>query len=187
MKLIDMTTLDETQRAQAAQMLTDELPLGWATFSDALDEVNSLLDDEDEPDSLFLAAVENDQVLGWCGILPEYDGRAYEVHPLVVRGDHQGKGIGKQLMAAVEQAAREKGGLTLYLGADDEAPGGETSFANVDLYDDLPQRIRDFEPGTHQSAFYLKLGFTVVGVMPDANGVGKPDIMMAKSLKEESS
>lgn len=182
MKIIDMKNLDESQRTQAAQMLTKELPQGWPTPEDALEEINMLLGDEDEPEALFLSAVENNEVIGWCGILPEYDGRVFELHPLVVRHDQQGRGIGKMLMAAIEESARKKGGLTMYLGADDEAPGGETSLANVDLYNDLPTRIREFDPGTHQTAFYIKLGYKVVGVVPDANGKGKPDIMMAKSL-----
>jgi len=97
-----------------------------------------------------------------------------------VRHDRQGKGVGTALLNAIEAAARERGGLTFWAGADDE--NGETSFANANLYDDLPKRIREFEPGTHQSAFYLKHGFKIVGVMPDANGKGKPDIFLAKSL-----
>jgi aminoglycoside 6'-N-acetyltransferase I len=36
----------------------------------------------------------------------------------------------------------------------------------------------------HPTAFYQKLGFQIVGVMPDANGIGKPDIIMAKDIKE---
>ncbi|MCL2421681.1 MAG: GNAT family N-acetyltransferase [Defluviitaleaceae bacterium] len=182
MDIVNMNTLDESQLAQAAQMLTDELPLGWPTFADAMDEVAELLNDADEPDALLLAAIEDNEVIGWAGILPEYDGNVFELHPLVVRRDQQGKGIGKALIDAVEEAARKKGALTLMLGADDDMPGGETSFANVDLYDNLPKHIQAFEPGTHQSAFYLKLGFKIVGVVPDANGKGKPDIIMAKSL-----
>jgi hypothetical protein len=30
--------------------------------------------------------------------------------------------------------------------------------------------------------FYQKQGYVIVGVMPDANGLGKPDILMAKSV-----
>ena len=182
MKIVDMKTLDKSQLKQAAQMLCDELTIGWPTFADAMDEIEMLLNDEDEPDALFLATVQDGEVVGWGGMLPEYNGNVYELHPLVVRHDQQGKGIGGKLLAAIEEAAKAKGGITLYLGADDEAPGGETSFANVDLYDDLPTRISEFKPGTHQTAFYLKHGYTVVGVVPDANGKGKPDIMMAKAL-----
>ena len=182
MEIINMNNLCKAKRIQAAQMLTNELPQGWPSLEDAIEEVNMLLDDKDEPDALFLAAIERDEVVGWCGILPQYDGRVYELHPLVVRHDQQGKGVGKALMAAIEDAAREKGGLTMYLGADDEKPGGETSLANTDLYDNLPGQIQEFEPGTHQTAFYIKIGYTVVGVVPDANGKGRPDIMMAKAL-----
>lgn len=186
MKIINMNSLDEPMRIQAAQMLTDELPLGWPTQKDAMDEVNMLLDnkgdDNEEQSALFLCAMEAGQVVGWCGILPMYNGNVYELHPLVVRRDQQGKGVGRILMAAIEDAAREKGGITMYLGADDEEPGGETSLANIDLYDNLPKHIQDFEPGTHQSAFYLKLGYKVVGVVPDASGKGRPDIMLAKAL-----
>ena len=182
MKIVDMTTLDTAQHTQAAQMLTDELPLGWAALSDAMDEVTSLLDSKENPDALLLAAVEDNNVLGWVGILPQYNGKVYELHPLVVHRSHQGKGIGAKLVAAVEAAARERGALTLYLGADDESPEGETSLANTDLYDDLPRHIRKFAPGAHQSAFYMKLGFKIIGVMPDANGRGRPDIILAKPL-----
>ncbi len=32
--------------------------------------------------------------------------------------------------------------------------------------------------------FYQKVGYTVVGVVPDANGLGKPDILMAKRIAD---
>jgi hypothetical protein len=45
-------------------------------------------------------------------------------------------------------------------------------------------RDRDFRTlrGEHPGEFYLRLGFRIVGVLPDANGRGKPDIFVAKSL-----
>ena len=34
----------------------------------------------------------------------------------------------------------------------------------------------------HPYEFYQKVGFVLVGVIPDANGPGKPDIVMAKRV-----
>ena len=174
-----MNTLDKKQQTQAAQILVDELPIWMPTLEKAIYEVTIRWS---ETDSTFIAALENDEVIGWCGLLSQNDGRVYEVHPLAVRNDWQRKGIGSALLNEVTRIAREKGGLTLQLGASDEKPGGETSFANVDLYDDLPRRINEFKPGTHQAAFYLKHGFKIIGVMPDQYGIGKPSIFFGKRL-----
>jgi aminoglycoside 6'-N-acetyltransferase I len=34
----------------------------------------------------------------------------------------------------------------------------------------------------HPFGFYRRLGFVLVGVLPDANGPGRPDIFLAKRL-----
>lgn len=179
MNIINMNRLRQHQLLEAGQMLTDSLPLGWATLDDAMQEINDCL----SPGNTMLAALENGQVIGWGGILaPIYNGHVFELHPLVVRTDQRHRGIGRAIVQALEEAARSQGGLTLYLGSDDERDPGETSFADTDLYDHLADKLRDFQPGTHPAAFYQRLGFQIVGVMPDANGIGKPDIIMAKRL-----
>lgn len=180
MDIVDMTMLNSKQKGQAARILTDSLPEGWPTLADAQGELRKRL----IPGNTMLAALDDaGDVLGWGGVLaPTYDGRVFELHPLCVREDARGKGVARAIVAALEAAARERGGLTIYLGADDEREGGETSLANVDLYDDLPGRLASFDPGGHQTAFYLKVGYTIVGVVPDANGPGRPDIMLAKRL-----
>ena len=67
------------------------------------------------------------------------------------------------------------------LGTDDER--GETSLAGIELFPDPLEHLRKLEnPGGHPYEFYQKVGYTVVGVIPDANGFGKPDIFMAKRI-----
>lgn len=180
MKIIDMLTLTEVERLAAATLLRDSLPVGYPTMENAMAEVIDCV----VSDNIMLAVRETTEIIAWGGLLaPSYGGRVYELHPLVVREDKRGLGIGRSIVEALEKRARANGGLTLFLGADDEQDGGETSLANVDLYDNLADKLKHFDTGKHQSAFYQKLGFKVVGVLPDANGFGKPDIFLAKSLR----
>ncbi len=121
------------------------------------------------------------RLLGWAGAIEGYDGHAWELHPLAVHPDFQRQGVGAALVRDVEQLLAQRGVTTLYLGTDDES--GQTNLAGEDLYPDVLQRLGSLRNlGRHPSAFYKKLGYSVVGVIPDANGPGKPDILMAKRL-----
>ena len=175
--IIDITAEDESAVRQAAELLVDLLPEGWPTIEAALQEVGESL----APDRISRAAVEGDEVVGWVGGLERYRGRVWELHPLAVRRDVQRQGIGRALVLDLEDRVRERGIHTVFLGADDHR--GETSLAGVDLYPDPLahlQRIRNVRG--HQYEFYQKLGYVIVGVVPDANGFGKPDIYMAKRI-----
>ena len=60
---------------------------------------------------------------------------------------------------------------------------GQTSLSDIDLYQDVwthVWKVRNLR--RHPYEFYQKLGFVIVGVIPDANRVGKPDIFMAKRV-----
>lgn len=71
--------------------------------------------------------------------------------------------------------------MTLWVGTDDE--NNQTSLSQINLYPNVWKHIQQIENlGGHPYAFYEKIGFVIVGVMPDANGLGKPDIYMAKRL-----
>lgn len=179
MKIINMKQFTPEQIAQAARLLQNAFPAWLPTQQKLQEAMGECLRDE----NTMLAALEEDTVLGWGGILaPIYDGRVFELHPLVVRKDCRGQGIGRMLVSALEKAAKRQGGITIFLGADDDAKVGETSFAGADLYTDLPGKMAAFTPGVHPGGFYQKLGYTVIGVMPDANGNGKPDIFFGKRL-----
>jgi aminoglycoside 6'-N-acetyltransferase I len=56
----------------------------------------------------------------------------------------------------------------------------------VDLYGDLPHHLADLRDldRDHPFLFYRKLGFVVTGVMPDANGPGRPDIYISKPVRQ---
>ena len=179
MKIINMHHARKEQLTQAAEILSGSLPEGWPSFTEAMKEIEERL----IPENTLIMAVLDEKVVGWGGILaPTYDGNVFELHPLVVHPNYQRRGIGRALVEALEKEAKNQGGLTLYLGADDEGEEDKTSLAHVDLYDNLPKKLKDFNAGTHQSNFYMKLGFNIIGVMPDANGIGKPDIFLGKRI-----
>jgi len=183
MQIIDLPAQNQEMLHQAASLLVEGFkmhwPNAWPTLDVALGEVRACLM---RPGRINRAAVDEiGTLLGWVGASREYQGHAWELHPLVVRPDRQGQGIGRALVADLEGRVRERGGITLYLGSDDE--DNMTSLSNVDLYPDVTghiARLRNLR--RHPYEFYQKLGYAIVGVIPDANGPGKPDIIMAKRV-----
>jgi len=182
MRIIPLTADHPTAVQQAAALLNgafrEHWPDAWPDMEAALEEVHECL----EAENICLVALDDDaRVLGWIGARPAYGVTGWELHPLVVDPARQGQGIGRALVSALEAQVREQGGVTIFLGSDDE--DGMTSLAGVDLYPDVAGHIRSIRNlKRHPFEFYQKLGYTIVGVIPDANGPGKPDIMMAKRV-----
>lgn len=153
-------------------------PQAWSTFEDGMDEVKEML----EPDRICRAAVDEEgNLLGIIGGIPQYDGFVWELHPLAVQPSVQGQGIGRALVLDFEEQVRQRGGLTITLGADDE--DDMTSLSNVDLYENTWEKIQNIRNlKRHPFEFYRKMGYAITGVVPDANGRGKPDILMSKRV-----
>jgi aminoglycoside 6'-N-acetyltransferase I len=179
MKIADLGTQPELIREQAAALLVEAFdePRGWPTIELAHEEVASVL-----RDGFARAMLEGNTLLGWIGGLPEYAGRVWELHPMVIRRENRRRGIGRALVDAFEAEARLRGALTATLGTDDDS--GMTSLADIDLYDNVSRHIAELRDlgRSHPFLFYRKLGYVVTGVMPDANGRGRPDIYMSKRL-----
>jgi aminoglycoside 6'-N-acetyltransferase I len=184
----DLQPDDAPAIRQAAQLLVDEFrnmaPDAWPTLDRALETVREALTEGQicrVARAVSAAGGSDGTVLGWIGGAPQYDGHVWELHPLVVARAHQRRGIGQALVADLESLVAARNAQTLWVGADDE--DGRTTLGNVDLYDDLPRRLQDVRnPGGHPLGFYQRLGFTIVGVLPDANGPGRPDIFLAKRV-----
>jgi aminoglycoside 6'-N-acetyltransferase I len=181
-RITDLDPGDEHQIARVAALLMagfrERAPHAWPTTEAALEEVQESL----AAGRISLLALDAEgAVLGWIGGRPTYDGHVWELHPLVVHPEHRRRGIGRALVAALEERIRARGALTLWLGTDDERD--ETTLAATDLYPDpLAHLARIQNLRDHPYEFYQKVGFVIVGVMPDANGWGKPDIYMAKPV-----
>jgi aminoglycoside 6'-N-acetyltransferase I len=183
-KIIDLSERDPAVIQEVAELLVagfkSHWPNAWPTIESAYTEVIESLE---EGRISRIAVNDQGQVLGWIGGISEYDGHTWQLHPLAVHPDHQNMGIGRALVTDLETLIRRRGGTTIYLGTDDE--DGMTTLSDIDLYPDVFEhiaRIKNLKGHPYQ--FYQKLGFVIVGVIPDANGLGKPDITMAKRVSK---
>jgi len=183
MKIITLPPDNESLIRQAAQLMVDAFrehwPNAWQTFEDGMEEIHEML----EPGKIARAVVDDEgNLLGIIGGIPQYDGHVWELHPLAVQPKMQGRGIGRVLVEDFEEQVRQRGGFTITLGSDDE--DNMTSLSNVDLYENTWEKIQNIRNiKKHPFEFYKKMGFGITGVMPDANGIGKPDILMSKKVR----
>lgn len=182
MKIIDLYSENRNAIQQVATLLVEGFranwPNAWPNLDAALEEVQASMAE----DRISRIAIDsNNNILGWIGGISQYNGNVWELHPLIVGLDYQRQGIGKALVADLEEEVKKRGGITLWVGTDDE--NNLTSLGGVNLYDNLWERLAKIQNlRGHPYEFYQKCGFAIVGVMPDANGVGKPDIFMAKRI-----
>ena len=186
MQISDLQPSDTADVEQAAHALVvgfrEHAPDAWPDLAAARSEVHDAL----EPGKLCRVARDTDgSVLGWIGGRPSY-ARVWELHPLVVHPAVQRRGMGRALVEDLEVQVRKRGGMTILLGSDDETD--MTTLSGVDLYPDVWPHIKSIRNlRGHPFEFYQKCGFVIVGVVPDANGYGKPDILMAKRVAASSS
>ncbi|MBI3962365.1 MAG: GNAT family N-acetyltransferase [Deinococcus sp.] len=182
-RIVDLRPGDEQAIYQAAALLVagfkEHWPHAWPDIASALEEVRESF----APDRISRVAVDDQgAILGWVGGISQYRGKVWELHPLVVRPDCQGQGIGRTLVVDLEEQVRARGGLTIVVGTDDE--DGQTSLTGVDLYPNVLEHLVNIKNlRRHPYEFYQKLGFVIIGAVPDANGLAKPDILMAKRVR----
>ena len=179
-RIAALTAEDDARIEQAAALLHAAFsPLGaWATMTEARQEV---VDSLGEHRVSRVALDRDDTVLGWIGAIRQYDGLVWELHPIVVHEASRRRGVGRAMVQDLEVILAARGALTLWAGSDDLV--GETSLGGADLYAALPDALHSVRSwGHHPLPFYQRLDFHLIGVMPDANGPGRPDIFLGKRL-----
>jgi aminoglycoside 6'-N-acetyltransferase I len=185
MQVVDLKNAGALAKEQAARILVEAFkvsaPNAWPTLQAALQEVEESFGE----DRISRAALdENGRVVGWIGGIDAYDGHAWELHPLAVDPQFHGQRIGTALVQDFENLVRAHGATTIWLGSDDES--NQTSLGGVDVYPEVLQQAANIKNlRRHAFGFYQKMGYVVVGLIPDANGFGKPDILMAKRISEK--
>ena len=178
MKIINLKPTDEKRIVQVGQILIEAFAhMDYVkTIEAAVAEVRESFSNKRISR---VALDENGDAIGWIGGIEQYDGVVYELHPLAVKPSSQRRGIGTALVKDFEDQVRQRGALTITLGTDDDFGG--TSLFGVDVYPNVLEHLASIQNRNHHPyEFYLKCGYALVGIVPDANGFGKPDILMAK-------
>jgi aminoglycoside 6'-N-acetyltransferase I len=146
-------------------------------------DAHEVIEEALQPDKACRALLDDGKPLGWVAAGPAW-GRVWELHPLLVDPDHQRRGYGRLLADDIERFAADAGALTMQLSTSDTT--GATTLSGVDLYADPAGALSRIgvvdERAGHAFQFWCKLGYTVVGVLPDAEGPGMPSISLAKRL-----
>lgn len=178
MKFIHLSQENIDYKKQAVLLLQENFE-SYEESEVAINEMDELL----ETEKICIALVKDENVIGLIGGAPAYSGNVWELHPLVIKKSDQYQGFGSKLLTFFEKEVNRRGGLTIYLGTDDEY--NKTSLSNQDIYENLYSKLENIQNKNHHPfTFYQKNGYKIVGVIPDANGYGKPDILMAKRVSE---
>ena len=181
-RIAPLDPADDASVERAAALLVESFrvnyPRAWPDMEAGRAEVRECLD----PEKIVLGAFGADGgLIGWIGGQPHYYGDVWELHPMVVDERFRRRGVGRMLVRELERRVAGRGAITLYLGTDDE--DNRTSLGGAELFPGVLDRLREIRNlGGHPFEVYQRLGFEVIGVIPHANGFGRPDILMAKRL-----
>jgi aminoglycoside 6'-N-acetyltransferase I len=180
-----IVNINESERIkeQAKRILLEAFPKAamWPDINEqkAVDEVNECVCGE----NICIGLNIDDQLIGWIGLRPMYE-KTWELQPIAVKPEYQGKGYGKILLNELEKKAREKGIIGIFAGSDDETNKtslSEKEITSYNIYEEI-KNIKNYK--NHPYEFYIKCGYTIVGVIPNANGANKPDIWLWKDIRK---
>jgi len=178
--IVPLAELDAAALEQLAYVTLASAQTHVTEWLADLDAAREELADALAPEKTALVLIESGKPIAWVAAARDW-GRIWELHPLIVAVDHQRRGHGLRLVRAIEDIARAAGALTMLLGTSDTVDA--TSLSNVDLYEGTGARLDAMTVrAPHAVTFWQRAGYKIVGVLPDAEGPGKPSIQLARPL-----
>jgi aminoglycoside 6'-N-acetyltransferase I len=154
-------------------------PAWLPTLQDAAETVHDAL----SPQTLCRVLMDGEKPIAWIAATPQEHG-VWELHPLLVAPAHQRKGHGRTLVAEIERLALAQGARTMILSTADAVRA--TTLGGIDLFVNPLAALADIDvtdaKAGHAYQFWVKVGYSLVGVLPDAEGPGIPSIQCAKLL-----
>jgi len=150
----------QPEEAHALLLLAGAEPLFSREEAETVDELlETYLEQEDHGGYSFLSAMENDELLGFAcyGPTPLTQG-TFDLYWIAVGAPAKGKGVGRALMAHVEDEVRSQGGRMIVLDT-----SGRREYA--------PTR-----------AFYDRLGYTHAATVADFYAPGDDLIIFTRLL-----
>jgi len=174
----------ETTKTQAAEILyktfTGINKDAWPDMESALIEVDECI----EKQNICIGIKIENELIGWIGLREMYP-VTWELHPLVVKKEFQGKGYGRILVSEIEKIALSKGIIGIFAGSDDETFSTSLSEKEITAENIFSEIINIKNYKNHPYEFYKKCGYTIVGLIPNANGDRKPDIFLWKDIRRD--
>lgn len=119
-------------------------------------------------------------IAGWMAATREHP-HGWRAMPLVVRADLRRRGVGRALIADLAAFVAEDGPGTVYASLPGEV---STSITGRALFPNVLGRVLDVpSPDDHPLTFYRRVGFEVVGVLPDVVCPGTHELLLAKPVR----
>jgi aminoglycoside 6'-N-acetyltransferase I len=166
----------------AVKILLESMPKAemWPDLdkNSAVETVKESIDDE----NICIGIKIDDELIGWVCVSPEFE-QTWELHPMVIKTEFQGKGFGKILINEAEKIAREKGIIGIILGSGEETYKTSLSQNEITKKNLLEKNKNIKNYKNHPYEFYRKCGYCVYGIIPNAYGLNKPNILMWKDIR----
>ncbi|MGI9626791.1 MAG: GNAT family N-acetyltransferase [Longimicrobiales bacterium] len=179
MAIRDLDPTDVALREQLAVIAFEAAAINAPAWLPTLDDARKEVDDATMKGQV--ARVLFDEAgapIGWASCAHQYDG-VWELHPMLIAPAHHRRGYGTKLARDIERQVASRGASVLVLSTSDST--NATSLSDTDLYGDPIDALANLTFNKdHPVRFWQRIGYRVVGVVPDAEGPGIPSISLAR-------